>query len=302
MTTPCAMELSHPLFIAIPSSAGPSLPTVLALSSELSDADKEIFQLNFISYLKHDQHNDFVVDFDDAWKWLGFSRKDPAKRLLTQSFVEDRDYRISLHPKVERSLLPKEERGGQNKETILLTPFAFKEFSLLARTARGRSVRLYYLHLEGVFNKQIKLDLDQYKSEQHAMKMLMDAKNVEMATQQEAHRIDAKKTMHDALMHANEGFYGLYLTSATAECREVGWNRSPNTHSAVLKLDARGNVVGVIDSQDAFAHRVAKKSAQHMCVEFTRCFNDGMRGVMPGDGYAYMRQKDHATMLRCQRE
>jgi len=93
------------------------------------------------------------------------------------------------------------------------------------------------------------------------------------------------------------GFYGLYLTSATAECREVGYNRSPNTHSAVLKLDARGNVVGVIDSQDVFAHTVAKKSSQHICVELTRCFRDGMRGLILGDGYSYMRAKDHATML-----
>jgi prophage antirepressor-like protein len=93
------------------------------------------------------------------------------------------------------------------------------------------------------------------------------------------------------------GLYGMYLKAANEETREVGWNRSPNTHCSVYRLDARGNIVGVIDSQDAFAHNVAKKSAQHMCVEFTKCFKDGMRGVMLGDGYCYMRSKDHATMM-----
>ena len=93
------------------------------------------------------------------------------------------------------------------------------------------------------------------------------------------------------------GLYGLYLATASKECREVGYNRSPNTHASVLKLDARGNVVATIDSQDAFAHDVVKKSSQHVCKELTKCFKDGMRGLMPGDGYAYMRAKDHAAML-----
>jgi hypothetical protein len=93
------------------------------------------------------------------------------------------------------------------------------------------------------------------------------------------------------------GVYGLYLATATAECREVGYNRSPNTHAAVLRLDALGDVVGTIDSQDAFAHNVAKKSPQHICKELTRCFKDGMKGLQLGDGYAYMRATDHATLL-----
>ena len=93
------------------------------------------------------------------------------------------------------------------------------------------------------------------------------------------------------------GFYGLYLATASAECREVGYNRSPNIHAAILKLDTLGNVVGTIDSQDVFAHDVAKKSPQHICKELTRCFKDGRRGLVLGDGYSYMRARDHASLL-----
>ena len=96
------------------------------------------------------------------------------------------------------------------------------------------------------------------------------------------------------------GFYGLYLTSANDECRGLGYNRSPNTHTAVLKLDALGNIVGTIESQDGFAHNVAKKSSQHVCKELSKCFRDGMKGMLLGDGYAYMRASDYATMrARC---
>ena len=93
------------------------------------------------------------------------------------------------------------------------------------------------------------------------------------------------------------GVYGLYLKTATDECRDVGYNRSPNTRSAILKLDALGNVVDIIDSQNEFAKTVMKRSSEHACHELTRCFNDGMKGVLPGDGYCYMRAKDHETLL-----
>ena len=35
---------------------------------------------------------DFVIDFDSVWKWLGFTRKDNAKRLLDKFFVVNIDY------------------------------------------------------------------------------------------------------------------------------------------------------------------------------------------------------------------
>ena len=93
------------------------------------------------------------------------------------------------------------------------------------------------------------------------------------------------------------GFYGLYMKTATRECREVGYNRSPNTHTTVLKMNARGDIVGTIDSQDAFAHDVVKKSSQYVCKEMSKCFRDGMKAYIPGDGYGYMRANDHATMM-----
>jgi len=52
----------------------------------------------YLSYNK----TDFVIDLDDVWKWLGFARKDPAKRLLEKHFTRDVDYQLALHNKVER--------------------------------------------------------------------------------------------------------------------------------------------------------------------------------------------------------
>ena len=89
------------------------------------------------------------------------------------------------------------------------------------------------------------------------------------------------------------GFFGLYLNDATAECREVGYNRSPNTRATIVKLDRHGNVVQVMDSLHDFALGVLGKSDQYVCKLMSTCFADGMKGLVHSDGYEYMRTKDH---------
>ncbi|MHC5719947.1 MAG: hypothetical protein ACYTX0_49925 [Nostoc sp.] len=38
----------------------------------------------------------YPVDFEIAWKVLGYSRKDSAKRKLTSYFTQDTDYRVHI--------------------------------------------------------------------------------------------------------------------------------------------------------------------------------------------------------------
>lgn len=90
-------------------------------------------------------------------------------------------------------------------------------------------------------------------------------------------------------------FWGLYSNSATKECREVGYNRSPNTRLSVLKLDSQGNIVLVIDSVQDFATSVVGKSSSYVCTQLTTCFSDNMRGLVHTDGFMYMRSQDYQT-------
>ena len=90
--------------------------------------------------LNHDYNNEFIIEFDTIWIWVGFTRKDHAKRLLEKYFVLDLDYKVLLLPKEEQNTkevllhssveqnLKQDKRGGNNKETILLTINTFKKF------------------------------------------------------------------------------------------------------------------------------------------------------------------------------
>ena len=55
---------------------------------------QKMFVASFYCFLNYDANKDFIVNFDNVWKWLGFSRKDPAKRVLEKYFVIEIDYQV----------------------------------------------------------------------------------------------------------------------------------------------------------------------------------------------------------------
>lgn len=106
--------------------------------------EQQLFVSSFYCYLNYDDKCDFVIDLDNVWKWIGFSQKDAAKRLLEKNFIEDTDYKIT--GSLERK--KKDARGGHNKEVIMLTINTFKRFCLKAGTKKSDEIHEYYIKME----------------------------------------------------------------------------------------------------------------------------------------------------------
>ena len=125
------------------------------VKESFSNKEQHIFLASFYCFLNYDSKKDFVVDFDSVWKWVGFSRKDPGKRLLEKNFTIDIDYQIKkTAPQVGGAVL-ETVNGGQNKETILLTVNAFKKFCLKANTKKADEIHDYYIKLENLLQETI---------------------------------------------------------------------------------------------------------------------------------------------------
>jgi phage anti-repressor protein len=97
--------------------------------------------------------DEFPVDFDLAYKWLEFLRKDNAKRSLIEcGFKEGRDFQISL-PNEGNSTMSlnqssKSSNAGRKLEKIWLTTECFKSWGMMAATQKGKEVREYFLGCE----------------------------------------------------------------------------------------------------------------------------------------------------------
>jgi hypothetical protein len=85
------------------------------IKENFTDNHQQLFVSSFYTYLNYDSKKDFVIEFDSTWKWLGFSRKDPAKRLLEKHFVINIDYKV-------RNNFPHIGGKVENEQLIKLAP------------------------------------------------------------------------------------------------------------------------------------------------------------------------------------
>jgi hypothetical protein len=123
------------------------------IKSSFTDFEQQLFLSSFYCYLNHHPTNDFIIDLDDIWKWLGFSQKARAKELLEKQFIAEKDYIKPLS--LERKHLSGSKGGGHNKETFLMNVKTFKALCLKAGTKKADQIHEYYMKLEEMIQEVV---------------------------------------------------------------------------------------------------------------------------------------------------
>ena len=133
-----------------------------------TDDEQQMFVTSYYCYLNFHTTNDFVIDLDNIWKWIGFATKQKAKELLYKQFILDKDYQCALNLKVKQK---PEGRGGHNKETIMLNIKTFKLFCMKAGTKKADLTHEYYVKLEELLHEvvqeetvELRLQLENHKN------------------------------------------------------------------------------------------------------------------------------------------
>ncbi len=128
--------------------------------------EQQLFVSSFYCYLNYDKNNDFVVDLDNIWKWLGFSQKIRARECLEKYFKLNIDYKncaFSSEKAVFEQEINIKQNGGQNKQTILLTIKCFKSLCLKAQTSKASEIHEYYMKMEEVLHQIIEEETDELR-------------------------------------------------------------------------------------------------------------------------------------------
>ena len=133
-----------------------------------TDDEQQMFVTSYYCYLNFHTTNDFVIDLDNIWKWLGFATKQKSKELLYKQFILDKDYQCLLNVQVKQNT---EGRGGHNKETIMLNIKTFKLFCMKAGTKKADQTHEYYIKLEELLHEvvqeetvELRLQLENHKN------------------------------------------------------------------------------------------------------------------------------------------
>lgn len=139
----------------------------------------ELYSKSFLMYLKYHPTEDYIVDLDLVHEFMGFPRKDVAKKFIVKHFKENEDYNIQTVSDVDsdtetghdiqgrseiappRGGAKIDPRGGHNVEKLLMNIDTFKDACMLANTPESKKVRVYYRKLENItqrLNEQTLLD------------------------------------------------------------------------------------------------------------------------------------------------
>jgi len=150
---------------------------ITKIKNEFTTEEQHIFIASFYSYLNYNKQ-EFVINLDDIWKWLGFSQKVHSKILLLKHFEKDKDYILLLKVQDDKN---KKNRGGAglNKETILMNINTFKKLCLKSKTKKSNIIHDYYIKLEEILMNFVNEELDEIKEQFNNIKIRLKEKENE---------------------------------------------------------------------------------------------------------------------------
>jgi len=168
--------------------------------------EQQLFVTSFYCYLNCDEKNDFVVDLDNVWKWLGFSVKIKAKTLLEKHFIIDKDYKILLCDSVKQYENEK-KHGGYNKETIMLSVKTFKLFCIKTDTKKADKIHEYYLKMEDIIHQVVQEESDELKKQLENVNAKLECQIIQ--TEKEKVKLREKTILEQFPSNTQCVYYGL---------------------------------------------------------------------------------------------
>ena len=110
------------------------------IKENFTELQQKLF-VTFYYFTLNTNENDFIIDIDDVWSWIGYTQKVNAKQLIEKKFIKDVDYIIFTENKKEH------KKGGHNKEKILLKINTFKLFCLKTNTKKADEIHRYFVKI-----------------------------------------------------------------------------------------------------------------------------------------------------------
>ena len=129
------------------------------VKNSFNEYEQQLFIASFYSYLNYHKTDDYIVDLDNIWKWLGFNQKIKAKELLEKNFVLNKDYKklLSLEGKQKKN-------GGHNIQKYYLNVKTFKSLCLKAQTKKADEIHEYYLKMEELIQEVLEEEAIEMKN------------------------------------------------------------------------------------------------------------------------------------------
>jgi hypothetical protein len=169
------------------------------IKDTFNDHEQKLFVASFYCYLSYNPKTDFVIDLDNVWEWMGFSKKTHAKYAVEHFLSLDNDYKIFA----AEDSAAKTGRGGHNKIRTMLTVKAFKMLCLKAGTKKADQIHEYYIKLEETLQ-------DVLNEETNELRIQLEEKNKQIENSETEKYLLREKTILQQFPNNSQCvYYGL---------------------------------------------------------------------------------------------
>ena len=203
------------------------------IKNNFTDTEQQLFVASFYCFLNYNQRNDFVIDLDNIWKWIGFSTKQKAKNLLEKNFVINNDYKNMTNQQVTLKLFI---HGGHNKEIFMLTIRTFKLFCLKAGTEKAAQIHEYYIKMEETLQEVIQEESDELKLQLENKDKELENKDKELEKKdKEKDKIREKTLIEQFPNNAQCVYYGIIDNLSQSGEKLIKFGNSNNLKNRVVR-------------------------------------------------------------------
>ena len=204
---------------------------ITKIKNNFTDTEQQLFVGSFYCFLNYNQREDFVIDLDNVWKWIGFSSKYNSKRMLEKHFIIDIDYKNLLRQVEEQDT---QTHGGHNKETILMNIRTFKLFCMKAGTKKAEQIHEYYIKLEETLQEVVQEESDELKLQLENKEKELKCKESELEKKDiEKNRIREKTLIENFPSNQQCVYYGLVDNVSDNNEKLVKFGNSNNLKNRV---------------------------------------------------------------------
>ena len=185
------------------------------LKDNFSTAEQQLFITSFYCYLNYTS-NEFVIDLDDIWVWLGFARKTNAKNVLEKQFTKETDYLFLPQPR--GNLL-----GGRPSEKIMLNIKTFKKFCLRANTSKANEIHEYYIKLEETLHEVIDEESNELRLQLEMKDEIIQMKDEQLEKKDEIiNRLQTRNVCYLCTTDEKES-KGIYMVGKTSDLQNINF-------------------------------------------------------------------------------
>ena len=232
------------------------------IQENFTGLQQKLVVASFYCYLNYNSKTDFVIELESIWKWLGFSRKDPAKVVLLKHFILDIDYKIITNELCETEVAPevagagittkKLGGAGQNKEKIVMTINTFKKLCLKSNTKKADEIHDYFIKLEEITQMCITEESQELKNQ--LQDKINEMQLLELNLEEKDHKINLM-TRKVNKFNKGESVYIFHSTiqedNKVVDLYKLGRTKYANVRDTVHKTASYKGILLQVDCVDS---------------------------------------------------